>query len=175
MYFQINSLDTAAASNNKISNSFIGLNNPGNGAQMAVGYSLISTYVLQNLSGLLTTNTNIAVVNGTLVLNVPSLNTALIIRKTVPLAGRAYQARFMVPPMRVAETDVSPAGVISGTTGTINTTNWNNFFTNLNTGTNPRPYLIHGPGKTGITPPPTAISSFDVVPLIGTIRRRIRS
>ena len=101
------------------------------------------------------------------------LNTAAVIRKNTGFAGRQYRGRMFMPPTRISESDVSVAGVISGTSLSASNSTWNTFYFNLGT-QNLLPVIIHGAPLSGPTPVPTPITSFSTTPLIGTIKRRIR-
>lgn len=171
--FKVNSLDTAIQSNIRLRNAMAATGSPFLAPVMGSSFTILNTYVLSNLSGLLTADTDIAPIAGSLSIQNPSLNTALVIKKNTLYAGRQYRGRMMVPPMKLAETDVSVAGIISGSSLTSNQGNWNTFYTALNSQLI-SPYLLHNPPLVGSTPPPTNIISFQVTPLIGTIKRRIR-
>ena len=108
-------------------------------------------------------------------------NCAVLVRKNTNLGGREGRGRMYVPGLR--ETDVSPAGAITGAVVTAWQTKFNNFFNNLvnpppGTGVTSDPscppVILHTVPQLGLTPPPTPIVGFTVDPVIATQRRRLR-
>lgn len=172
--FRIIGLDTAATSRSKIEAAFSGSTAPFAPGAMAVGYSWVQSYVLQNLSGLLTTSLATFLVAGTKAISPTTPNTSLVVAKTTALAGRQYRGRFLVPPFNLAEGDVSAAGKVGGTSLSDNTARWHQAWLNMNGSGAPAAVLLHGPDKLGVTPPPTNTTDFLPSTTIGTIRRRIR-
>jgi hypothetical protein len=98
---------------------------------------------------------------------IPS-NGALLVRKSSLLSGRENRGRFYVP-WCLEETDVSPLGIIDGTTRSDWQTGMDNFMTELSTNGVPMVILHNGPGSPG------PVSQLTVAPIIGTQRRRLRS
>lgn len=142
-------------------------------AVMAGSFNVSSTYVLNNLAGILTTDTDITPITGTASLATPPINTAILVKKTTTVAGRQYRGRMFSPPINTIEANVGINGIITPSEVTSLTTKWQNLFAAL-VAQNLTPVLIHDPPLVGATPPPTTIQNFFISPLIGTIKRRIR-
>ena len=127
-------------------------------SQMFTGFTIVNTYVLVNTGGFLSVSNDPTAVGGTLSGSAPPLNTAAVIRKNTGFAGRQYRGRMFMPPTRISESDVSVAGVISGTSLSASNSTWNTFYFNLGT-QNLLPVIIHGAPLSGPTPVPTPITS----------------
>ena len=79
----------------------------------------------------------------------------------------------MLPPLILAEANVDAAGTIfPATVTTINAALL--AFYNAVVAAGLEPYLLHDTPKSGVTPAPTLINSFQCAQLIGTMKRRIR-
>lgn len=172
--FSFTGIPTAAQLNTRLRNAMTSTGSIFDTAQYASNFTVVNTYVLQNLSGSLFADNNTTAIAGALTRSIPSYNCSLIVRKVTSLAGRQFRGRFLAPCLNIAEGDVNSGGNIGGTSLTASTAAWATFYTQLNAFALP-PVLLHDAPKTGPTPIPTPINAFTVNPLIGTIRRRIRS
>lgn len=109
-------------------------------------------------------------VAGTLSADMASCNTAILWRKVTGAGGRRGRGRMFWPGPR--ETDIGPNGALSA--GAL--TSWNTTIGNFSAGLAYyfiQPVLLHSAGIT-VTPAPTDITSFAVLPIAGTQRQRMR-
>jgi hypothetical protein len=97
-------------------------------------------------------------------------NTTCLVKKLTGEAGRKFRGRCYVPPISLAEVDVSNTGMIDPTTLSTIQTNWDSFTGALSASTSIEElYLFH-------TDPtdPTQITDFQVEAQVATQRRRLR-
>ena len=171
--FKFTGIPSAASLNAGLRNAMQVTNSIFRPSVMGSQFSIVSTYVLQNLSGVLFSDLNISPLTGTATVASPPLNTAIIAQKKTALAGRQYRGRMMLPPLILAEANVDAAGTIfPATVTTINAALL--AFYNAVVAAGLEPYLLHDTPKSGVTPAPTLINSFQCAQLIGTMKRRIR-
>lgn len=172
--FQNGGSFTAAAANAALRAAMVSGTNFWDVANFSNAYLVQSTYVLVNIGGLLYTDTNVVPIAGTASIATPPINTAAIIQKRTGVAGRQYRGRMFMPPMNVAEGDVSIAGIIGGASftnlGTYSTAFYGGLVAQAMT-----PYLLHEAPLVGAPPAPTIITSFAPTQLIGSYKKRIRS
>lgn len=115
-----------------------------------------------------------AVVGTAASVNIPSINTSMLIRKRTIRIGRQFRGRMYFPCLALFENNVNYLGVIDNAV-------WNTFATALDVvsttwlaSDHTRPRILHAPPKAGATPPPTDIVSFTLETQVATQRRRMR-
>jgi len=166
---------TAATLNTNLRAAMIASTNFWDAADMSAFYTMTSTYILLNTAGVLTTDLNVTPIIGTNVSLAPSpMNTAMIIRKNTAQAGRQFRGRMFMPPMNTSESNINQNGLLNGTAQSDLNIRSASFYAGL-VANGLGPVLLHNPPLSGPTPSPTTIQSFTVTPLIGTIKRRIRT
>ena len=160
---------TAPSINTVWRTAFTSSGRPFNAAAIAAGWSMVETKTLANIGGILYTDINSTVINGSGVSSPPPMNTAILVRKDTGFSGRPYQARLFSPPF-VLEANVDAAGGIAGGNLTTLQAIWLAAYNDLQTALLD-PCIIHAP-STGLIP--TKISGFTVKGRLGTIGRRMR-
>lgn len=105
----------------------------------------------------------------------PPTNCAVLVQKRTSVAGRNQRGRMYIPPTVVSEANVDTVGVIADTPLGVMNVAWAEQYLAM-VDAEFLPYLLHGGTKADPThaPPPTAITSFLVEPMIATQRRRLR-
>ena len=101
-------------------------------------------------------------------------NTSLVVKKLTGLAGRQFRGRCYVPPISLAEVDVTNTGMIDSTVLSTIQTNWTSFIGALASATNVDTISLLHDDQQAIVPDPTEIISFQVEGQVGTQRRRLR-
>lgn len=99
-------------------------------------------------------------------------NTAFLIDKQTGLSGRRFKGRMYLP--GVSETDIDHNGIVTGGKQVAVTTAMGNLINSLQ-GFHFDVYLLHGPRKDGLTPPPpTFITGMSCSARVATQRDRMR-
>lgn len=106
---------------------------------------------------------------------VPVQNTALLVRKSTGLAGRANRGRWYLPAGRLAEVDVNNTGIIDSADVTV----IQGEITTLTTGLASTPFggalvLLHTETAPGVGPDATPITLFTLDNRVASQRRRLR-
>jgi hypothetical protein len=98
-------------------------------------------------------------------------NVAVLVHKRTALGGRKGRGRLFIP-WAVADSNVDEAGIIVPATVVTMQTAVTSFLNGIITeGMNM--VLLHSPDKSGVTVPPTTVSSLVVDGMIATQRRRL--
>lgn len=148
---------------------FTGTNRPFSAGFILAGMTLAEVKCSWvNSVGTLFTAIDTTVVTGTKTGNGMSINTSVLLRKNVAPAGRKFRGRMMLPPLYFIESDVTQAGQIDPTPLGLYSTAWALTYSSL--ALDYQPVLLHSDGFTT----PTLITSFTVLPRVGTIGKRMR-
>jgi len=100
-------------------------------------------------------------------------NCAILVRKNTALGGRRGKGRIYLPPWMIAESNITPAGVIFQTgvdSVTLDFETWRAQLSALNL----QAVLLHGDSPNSATPSPTPILNFACQSVIATQRTRLR-
>lgn len=100
-------------------------------------------------------------------------NCAILIRKNTARGGRRGKGRMYVPPFMVAESNITPAGVVFSTAVDTLTSEFNSWLAECSA-LNLQLVLLHGDSPESATPGPDPILAFTCQSVIATQRTRLR-
>lgn len=138
-------------------------------------YTVVKTYVLVNNGGTFFSDTSVTPIPGTVTGGLGAApNQAVVMQKQTANAGRQYRGRMAIPAGYISDADINEVGIIqTSKVSSMNTAAVATYANMIASGISP--YLLHStPKGGGAVPVPTPINLFEIQPLIGSSRHRLK-